>query len=225
MRNPWMDLPHHAPFVLSEDAKAIADFNRTANESTRIHLELFPEPFLGDPTSPVVLLSLNPGFSDDDARCHADPTFASLSRANLEHRLSDHPFYLINPVVRGPGRNWWDRRLGCLLESASREVVAKRVSCVELFGYHSRQFAHERLRLPSRGYGAYLARQALARDAVIVLTRSRRLWFGSVPELRKYPRLFVLRSVQNTTISPRNCPSGFEDIVAALKVPALKGSG
>src|SRR2546427_6801526 len=116
VRNPWLDLPHQAPFVLTEDAKAVADFNRSATDATRSHVELLPEPFLGDPKAPVVLLSLNPGFSHEDADCHTDPTFARLSRANLEHRACDHPFYLLNPTVSGPGRRWWDRRLSRLLD-------------------------------------------------------------------------------------------------------------
>ena len=225
MRNPWLDLPHQAPFVLTEDAKAVANFNRSATDATRIHVELLPEPFLGDPKAPVVLLSLNPGFSHEDADCHTDPTFARLSRANLEHRACDHPFYLLNPTVSGPGRRWWDRRLSRLLDLAGRQVVASRVLCVEYFGYHSDVFAHRRLRLPSQEYGFFLVREALARRAIVVLTRGRQLWFNAVPELEKHSRLFTLRSVQNTTISPRNCPTGFAKIAMALQAPILEGSG
>ena len=217
MLNPWLDLPRFGPFVLPDDDAAITSFNQTATELMKVHRELLPEPFLGDPKAPVVLLSLNPGFSDDDAGCHADPTFSRLSRANLEHGASDHPFYLLHPSIRGPGRNWWDQRLGRLLEATAREIVARRVLCVEYFGYHSKRFAHQRLRLSSQDYGFFLVRQAIARRAVIVLTRSRQLWFEAVSELEAYSRLFLLRSVQNTTIRPRNCPSGFSDIVAALK--------
>jgi hypothetical protein len=83
MRNPWLELPHQAPYVLADDADAIERFNRTASarrqaDRTWLHLELLPEPFLGDPAAPIVVLSLNPGYSPDDAAWHAGPTFAAL---------------------------------------------------------------------------------------------------------------------------------------------------
>jgi hypothetical protein len=224
MRNPWLDLPQQAPYVLADDAAAIERFNRAtaarrAADRTWLHLELLPEPFLGDPAAPVVLLSLNFGYSPDDAAWHANPTFAALSHANLEHGPSDYPFYLLDPALDAPGSRWWGRRLGLLVAAASRRLVAGRVLCVEYFGYHSVGFGRERLRVPSQEHGFHLVRQALARDAVVVLTRSHRLWVDAVPELATYPRLFPLRSEQNTTVSRRNCPDGFEEIVRALTTP------
>ncbi len=62
------DLPVEPPFVLPSDADAVARFH--AGEPApehRLHLELFPEPFLGRSDAPVVLLNMNPGFSERDA--------------------------------------------------------------------------------------------------------------------------------------------------------------
>ncbi len=59
-------------------------------------------------------------------------------------------------------------------------------------------------------------RQALARGAVVVLLRSARLWLTAVPELAGYARLYPLRSTQNSTLSRRNCPEGFEAVIEAL---------
>jgi hypothetical protein len=64
----------------------------------------------------------------------------------------------------------------------------------------------------------------MASDATIILTRSRRLWYGAVPELRVYSRLYTLRNVQNTVISPGNCPDGFPAVVAVLDA-LHRGSG
>ena len=90
------------------------------------------------------------------------------------------------------------------------------VLCVEFFGYHSDRFAHRKLRLPSQDYGVHLVRQAMARNAVVVVMRSRRFWFDAVLELESYPRRFSLRNVQSTYVSPRNCPDGFDAIVGAV---------
>src|SRR2546426_11104649 len=122
MRNPWLDLPHTPPFVLAGDMAAVGVFNTTATDAVRIHGELLPEPFLGDPQAPIVLLGLNPGFSPEDALHHADPTFANLLRRNLAHSPSDFPFYLLNPQISGPGQRWWEQRLARLLAVVPRDT-------------------------------------------------------------------------------------------------------
>ena len=62
MRNPWIDLPETAPFVLACDKQGIGDFNHTAKPEHTIHLELLPEPYTGNPEAMIILLNLNPGF-------------------------------------------------------------------------------------------------------------------------------------------------------------------
>ena len=59
-------------FVLDSDAKSIAEYqekNKT-NERKRLHLELLPQPFQGDPRAPIWLLMLNPGYSCVDRYDH-----------------------------------------------------------------------------------------------------------------------------------------------------------
>ena len=85
--NPWRLLPASQPYVLIEDAGVISKFNAHATERTRYDLSLFPEPYLGAPSAPVVLLALNPGWSPGDAVVHAEPTFAEESRLSLTHDL------------------------------------------------------------------------------------------------------------------------------------------
>lgn len=58
MRNPWLDLPASAPFVLTANAAVIARFNERARADVAVHIELLPEPLLGDPLSPIVLLRI-----------------------------------------------------------------------------------------------------------------------------------------------------------------------
>jgi len=219
MKNPWLAVPAVAPFILPADSEIVERFNQTASPKTRIDLNLLPEPFQGNPEAPVVLLGLNPGLSGEDAATHADTLFAERLRANLAHDSADYPFYLLHPEVRGPGRNWWDRRLRRVLETAPRQRVAQRLLCIEYFPYHSVRFA-ARLRVPSQDYGFHLARQAVRRGAVVVIMRSHRLWYAAVPELKSYERAFSLRSVRNISVTPNNCPLGFPAIVRAMDVSA-----
>jgi hypothetical protein len=216
MINPWLQLSEIAPFVLEHDAPAIATFNHLAKPDLFIHLELLPEPFLGNPLAPVVLLGLNPGYSPDDITHHQREQFAAISRSNLHHRDIEYPFYLLNPALDAPGGKWWAQRLSRLIAAKGRKAVAQRVLCIEYFPYHSRRFAHAKLRVPSQDYSMQLLRNAIRRDAIIVIMRAEKLWLGSVPELAQAKYTYRLNSVQNTTISLNNCPNGYTHILDAL---------
>jgi len=216
MLNPWSKLPTIPPYILDFDKSEIDNNKTNLNENTELHFELLPEPFLGDPHAPVVLLNRNPGYSPDDITYHRQPAFIKLSRANLNHQLSDYSFYLLNPSVSAPGRVWWDKKLRSLIRDTSREIVSNNLACVEFFPYHSKKFGYHKLSLPSQEYSFYLVQQAMARNAVIILMRSRKLWLSAIPGLVNYPLLFSLRSVQNPMISPRNCPDGYTSIIKAL---------
>ena len=216
MLNPWNKLPTTPPYILDIDKSLVENNKAKFNEETELQFELLPEPFLGNPLAPVILLNLNPGYSPDDITYHQQPKFIELSRANLNLQLLEYPIFLLNPSLSAPGRDWWEKKLGSLIRDTSKEVVANNVLCVEYFPYHSKKFGHHKLQLQSQEYSFHLVRQAIARNAVIVLMRSRKLWVTEVPELENYRFLFSVRSVQNPTISPRNCPEGYTFIIKAL---------
>ena len=67
--NPWVDLPEESPFVLHGDAAAIARFNARANERHRIRLDVLPEPFIGRPDAPLVLLNRTAGSATPTLMC------------------------------------------------------------------------------------------------------------------------------------------------------------
>ncbi len=214
--NPWTALPAEPPYQLPGDAPDIEQFNRHARPERHLHPELLPEPFVGSADTPVVLLSLIPGLSEEDRQVHARHSFRAAVRRNLHHEPQPYPFYYLDPDEEGPGHTRCRKHLRPVLERVPAEQVAKRLLMVEYFPYHASRFGHERLRLPSQSYSFALVRQAVARNAVVVLLRSARLWLAAVPELAGYARLYRLRSTQNSTLSPRNCPEGFEAVVEAL---------
>jgi hypothetical protein len=215
MKNPWMDLPESAPYVLPQDNGFVTRFNRTADEESFIRTKMMPEPFMGDPDAPVVLLGLNPGFTPDAVR-HETPDFYTLSRNNLLHEGGEYPFYLLTPSLDEPGKAWWEQKLSHLIREKGVKAVAKGVLCVEYFPYHSTRFGHAKLHVPSQQYSFTLVRKAMARRAVIVIMRSEKLWRAALPELELYPRLYQLRNPQNVMITENNCPRGYADIVGRL---------
>lgn len=217
MHNPWLDLSNIPPFVLPSDRAIIDRFNSTASSKKTIHLNCLPEPFLGHPDAPVVLLNLNPGFTPEDVHFHLeDEAFITRSWANLHHETEEYGFYLLDPVVeKSPGYGWWTRRLQHPIEACGQRTVANNVLCVEFFPYHSSQFGF-RKRVSSQTYSFHLVRQAMQRNALIVQIRSRRLWFEVVPELNGYPHWCELNSKQSAYVSPRNCPM-YEQVVKHIR--------
>jgi hypothetical protein len=216
VNNPWLELPEAAPYVLETDFPAIEAFNHRARTEYRIRMEIVPEPFLGRPGAPVVLLNLNPGFTEDDIELHKKSSFLESSLKCLRHEPQPYPFYLLDPLNDGPGHRWWSRKLRPLVERFDAKHVAQNVLCVELFPYHSLKFGVATLRVPSQHYSFDLVREALRRDALIVAMRSLRLWNEAVPGLESHPRLCTTRSAQNPTISERNCDR-FSEILRALE--------
>lgn len=216
MRNPWLSLPYVPPYVLKNDAEAIKKHNLTAKSEHVIELNMLPEPFLGRPDAPVILLNLNPGVGQDDVQQHKELKFITLSRQNLIHLENvDFPFYLINPEIQdSPGYEWWFKRLRSLIEDCGHQRVANNVLCVELFPYHS--IRYKALTVESQDYSFYLVREAMKRNAVIIQMRSREKWFSHVPELQTYDNRYELSSVQAPYVTLKNCPDGYDKAVTAI---------
>jgi hypothetical protein len=217
MKNPWVNLPARPPFVLADDAPFIAVFNRTASKGVVIGTHLMPAPFLGSPRAPVVILALNPGWSPGDEAANRDPAFRRLMRDNLRQKPVARPFVPLNGDPNRPGARWWRRNAKVLIAEAGEERVARGLCCLEYFPYHSRSFGHAALRLPSQHYTFALLRQAMARRAVIVITRGARYWTGAVPELANYRRLVRTSNPRSASISPTNCGVGFKTVLRALQ--------
>lgn len=215
--------------MLACDREVVERFNARAREGRREHvllrLQHLPEPFLGRPDAPVVLLNLNPGFSDTDDEWHGNPTFAANLRANLAHEMRPWPFYLLNPEFPSPGHGWWRTRMRELIEATSAEAVAQHVLCVELHAYHSVSFGLHGLAIPSQDYGIHLVREAMARGALIVRMRSEGPWFERVPELATYTRLVRTRSWRAPYLSKNNLREGFAAIVDAIRRSSLAAPG
>ena len=214
--NPWPSLPSAPPYVLPSDAPAIAAFNDRASPDKRYDLSLFPEPFFGSPSAPVLLLALNPGRSPNDAETHARSWFGEQSRRSLAHALTPYPFQHQQPGSSTPGALWWQRIASALIARLGFDAVAKHLSCVQYFPYHSPAFGSAKLVVPSQQYAFHLVSAAARRGAEIVVMRSWRLWSAAVPELVSYSRIHFVRNPRNPSLSPKNLSNGFNAVVARI---------
>ena len=106
------------------------------------------------------------------------------------------------------------------LEDNDRATLARSILCLELFSYHSKEFAHGNLRLPSQDYTFSLVRGAIARGVPIIVTRGYNHWVGAVPELAGYSKTFRTRSQRTARISEPNCPLGY-----ASACQVIEGAG
>ena len=219
MQNPWLDLPLQQPYVLPQERDIITAFNASASDKYQFHCELPPEPYLGNPEAEIVLLNLNPGFSEHDAAFYAHENINLIWRKNLLHEGLKFPFFMLDTNIpqHTAGPKWWSKKLKEPIILAGRETVSERFCCIEYFPYHSQRYGSFKAILPSQKYNFHLVEKAIKRKAVIILMRSSRLWFSAVPDLEKYDLLFKLNSWQNPVISKKNCPSGFSIITKIIQ--------
>src|SRR5262249_22261923 len=161
--NPWAKLPAQSPYVLDIDRVSLDAYNALHLNDHKIAVESLPEPFIGNPqAAKVVLLSLNPGHSEEDERTHADPNFRQAIKRNLSHEPQDCPFYGLNPQFAwtGCGR-WWRTHTRWLHDAGlSWEAIAEGLLVIEWFPYHSiRSALSAKAICPSQQYSFQLAEE------------------------------------------------------------------
>lgn len=216
-RNPWRQLPRGEPYVLPDDQPHVDAFNKLATEAAGLDLRYPPEPFIGNLNAPVVLLSLNPGLSDDDWANSSTSARRAAIWTNLTE-AEDRTFYPLSDDFNDtPVGRWWRRCFAGLIElGISEDQLRSHVLNVEFHGYHSRSFSRLPITLPSQWYSFALVEEAMNRGATIVILRGRREWLVALHMLNSYDHLVYLRNPRRATISPGNCDN-FAQIVAALQ--------
>ena len=220
MENPWSKLPSQAPFVLEIGRRAVIEHNRSATEDSYIHIEDFPAPFSGNPLNAcVILLTAHPGWVTAGNAFHQDDELVQTAyKKNLVHESQEYPLFMLDPKLDDyPGYKYWTEKLGAVVESFDAKYIAERVSGIQYFPYPS---VGESLKsyVPSQAYSFELkVRQAISREALIVIMNAHRKWLRSVGVLRTVPYLLV-RNPRNPTITTRNLPPrGFDILLAALR--------
>ncbi len=220
--NPWLRLPARPPFVLREDEQSVQAFNLGASPDHQLQVtEFLPEPFVGDPASPVLLLSNNPGYSKHSTY-RKQPEFMTRIRDCIRLKKTTCPFYYLAPDCHS---RWWRQKLKCLLQRFGDDVVAKSVCNVVFFPYVSKRFGARHCKLPSQKFSFRIVSEAMERGAVIVVMRKGQLkhWNTNVPGLGGYDKLILLRNPRMPAVSPKNCDTrDYEKVVAAIEAAEMK---
>ena len=221
--NPWLALPTQPPYVLPNDKPHLTDYAKAPSD-TAYHLDLPPLPFQGRPDAPIVLLGLNPGYSEaNDENWHKKPEFLEINQRNYRHdATSEYPLFFLNPNIEGGsfsgGQNWWHRRLKPLRKAGyDDKLLARAFLSVQYVPYRSKSYKHNRTVLESQKYGFDLVRQAVERGALVISLRSERLWKEAVEELDGYERFYQLSNPRYPVLSEKQLGTDkYQELLAEL---------
>ncbi len=236
MTNPWFELNSYNQgdyFIHPAESKIIDRFNNSLknehSELFKIHTEIFPAAFMGDVfNSKVVLLTLNPGFDENEEEKDFYGKYRDWFLKELTHsNRFECPLYCLDEEY-AEYSDYWKKRLRILEEYFGKEVLGKKLSKIQFFPYVSKKFKsvpHKFIEnefgagkkyLPTQEYNFHLVREAIKRDAVIIITRSKNLWLNAVTELQGYPNLLYTKNARQPYITENNMIGGYDKIIAAL---------
>ena len=228
MRNPWRKLPPSA-CVLPEDEVKLKSQKRTIEGN--IEFKVLPIPFMGDlRKARVILLLLNPGFSNDgmsDIRMHEHcakhrcSDYLQRSRNNLLHKHGKRPaFYMLDErFAFFVGFDWWYKNCRPVIEKIGFKRVQNHLACVNFFPYHSARYTHLREMVPSQKYSIDLVKKAMKAKKIIIIMKGAKIWKREMLEdgLERYPELFTAKNPRKSILSPKNLgPKIFEKCCRAL---------
>lgn len=216
--NPWLEVTKqkNPPYLAKCDREIkLADFYN-------LHVELLPQPYLGDVLSArVICLLLNPG-------CSGSEDNIELNCCRLQKALRDNLslsaprlVYLDDEFDWTSGGKWMRQKILDPLSKhgVTRNDLNRNFAIVEYFPYHSRTF-DVRLGAPleSQRYGFELVRRAIRDNAIILLMRGKELWREAVPELQEFGNCIIPHSTRNVILSERNLgKEQFAKVVEVLK--------
>jgi hypothetical protein len=166
----WEDVPAHVK-VHPDDEPVFAQ-----NKNRALDLDCLPNPYYGPlKTSPIVLLYLNPGFSQKDK---AEAASEEGHKFYWRQRQGSEPLRSQIDVAK---KSWWVSRTKRL--HPDPEYLRHKLAVLELCAYHSKEFVDWPLlkRLPSSQAAlnwatSTLFAQARAGQRLVVCLRSAKHW-------------------------------------------------
>jgi hypothetical protein len=222
MNNPWEQILNKRNlFVIDADKQAIEKFNEKASDDYKIHTDLPPEPYIGNPiTADIFLLALNPGYAGDEKEyLSKNPTLYQALLNNLIHQNIDYPLFFFEERFNdSPGAKWWERILKPVLNRTddNRLLLSHKICELQYFPYHSKSYKSINQVLDSQKYTFQLLRRAIRNNKMIIILRSEKLWLEAVPELNG--NYCKLNSYQNVIISENNLgKADFEKLIELIK--------
>jgi hypothetical protein len=200
--SPWHHLPIEPSYILPEDLAVIAHHRNYSN----LRLDMMPGQFIGGlDNAEVVFLLLNPGFNEGDITTDLQlPGFADDIHGNHTDPYGS-AFYVFNKGYEHTEiYKWWTRILNPLVEvGVDIPTLRTKVMTIEYFPYHSVSYKNLPL-VPSQQVAFDLVNEAIERGKIIVIMRSKDLWYGAIPALEDYENKMIIKNPRAPYVSPNN---------------------
>lgn len=211
--NPWNHLTqcgyYHVAYCDKTEILEIND--KIGANDEKFHLELWPEPFVGNPNAMVYLLNGNPGYTAGKDEMFAnDMVFQSLVKNTIVHKPTPgkDDFLYFNEIKCNsethPGCDWWMKRTKQLRSVLGRNPV---LFNVEFCPYHSKNANNIPEYLPSYDYTNQLVINAINDNKIIVVMRMVNRWIRRIPRLMNYPNFYRLLNYRNVSLTSGNLVS------------------
>lgn len=219
MENIWQGFVASEEMVHKLDRSSVSAHNARVRPHHQFLLHLAPEPWIGNLQGNLFVLYSNPGATQGD-RARIEQRDHSLivqkSVNNLNQKKVAYPHFFFDPdLLATDGGKWFLKKYRWLIEATDLEKVANNVVTCELAPYHSVKWQIPKIMPPTQEFTYQAVRDAIARDATILLARTSKVWESHIPELKTYPRVYRPKSI-NASVSPGNYPGDFDRIVQAI---------
>jgi DNA-binding NarL/FixJ family response regulator len=219
---PWAALAgdRKGEYIADCDRDAVSVIRQRAGGRFELRLDLFPEPYTGNPRAKIIFLNLNPGVSADPEEDKRDMRkLKPFVFRNYTHEKQDYPFYPLDPKLQSTGAyRYWTHILEHPIRDAGAKLVAKNFCCIEYFPYHSRNYGVSK-QVPSQAYNRRLIKKAIQRGALIIIARKRRVLTCQIPELAAHERagkVLAIKNPRKIKITRNNLP-GYDKVLDILR--------
>lgn len=218
MENPWkkfMNKLDNDNLVLEEEKLIISEFNLTAKEEYKIHTNIAPAPFMGNfENAEIVILMLNPGFDEKEEERYFYSKYKNYWINEIQRKKSSKYSLFCLEEEYCQYSDYWLKKLTPLIDVSSREKVSEKICKIQFFPYHSKKYKKIPVKLlkkfnfnkflPSQLYNFKIVRNAMERNAIIIIPRAKKQWFEAINGLSEYSNLYFTNSYQNIILSEKN---------------------
>jgi len=221
MENPWKKIKG-PNFYTIEDKKTIEAFNaKQKNDEFKIDLELFPEPYMGDPKANITLLFTNPGKKGNEKDNYKKfKRFEDALLKNLTHDNEEYPYYYLHEDLKeSDGGKWLRTRMKDLIDGKEEnaKLISESIFTLQLHPFHSKKFKDFNFKNPLSvdAYTMSLFKKAVEKakngGGIIICIRSYDDWnrrfkreFDTNEDLQEYlGNNFIKLKTPNTDKTPR----------------------
>lgn len=226
--NPWDNFMNNIPQDLTtpkylkgdeEFIKAYQDYfqnngkDEKWKEANKLHLELIPEPFEGNPEAPIYLLGGNPGYGEEGNEWHIKEDYLAIMSETLSHKYQANQYnptdfaFFDERLAEYGGTKWWKGHIA--------DEIKDKIFNIEFFAYHSTKadglkgfFNPKKDQSKpiciSNQYADQLIYRAIVNKKIIIITRFEKYWLERIKKLEEYDNLYILLNHQIATVKEGN---------------------